>query len=62
MNSRGGVGNETALLRDERKMMVLGQHTAGKPKINVYSTAGQHIVTLTVRQSSRLSCLKTTKY
>lgn len=39
-----------ALLRDETRMLVLGRHSAGKPKIGIYSSSGIHLASLTVCQ------------
>jgi hypothetical protein len=38
------------MIRDERKVMLLGKHTPGKPKIYVFSAAGQLLSTLSVSQ------------
>ena len=38
-----------ALIRDENKMVLAGRHVSGKPKINVYTAAGQPIAILMVR-------------
>jgi len=36
-------------MRDERKVMLLGKHTPGKPRIHVYSSSGLPITSFTVR-------------
>lgn len=38
----------TALLRDERKVLLAGRHTPGKPKIHVYTSSGEPITMLNV--------------
>lgn len=35
-------------MRDERKVMLLGKHTPGKPKIHIYTSSGLPITTITV--------------
>jgi len=42
-----------ALIRDENKMILAGRHVSGKPKINIYTAAGQPIAILTVRGRRR---------
>lgn len=42
------VSLHIALMRDERKVLELSQHQAGKPKIQVYTAAGRLIATLSV--------------
>jgi WD40 repeat protein len=39
-------GGPIALMRDERKVMLLGRHSAGKPKISIYTSSGLPITTL----------------
>lgn len=41
-----------ALMRDERKIMLLGKHSSGKPKIQVYTSSGIPIATCAVGQPS----------
>jgi hypothetical protein len=41
-----------AMMRDERKVMLLGKHTPGKPRIHVYSSSGLAITSFTVRSCS----------
>ncbi|KAL7422143.1 Vacuolar protein sorting-associated protein 16 [Cryptotrichosporon argae] len=38
-------GGPIALMRDERKIVQLGSHTSGKPKINVYTSSGLPLAT-----------------
>ncbi|ODN84868.1 hypothetical protein L202_00723 [Cryptococcus amylolentus CBS 6039] len=40
-------GGPVAMIRDERKIMLLGRHAAGKPKIYVYTSSGILLSTLT---------------
>jgi hypothetical protein len=35
-------------MRDERKVMLLGKHSPGKPKIQVYTSSGILIATFSV--------------
>ncbi|RSH83220.1 uncharacterized protein EHS24_006887 [Apiotrichum porosum] len=42
----GKNGGPVALMRDERKFLLLGKHSAGKPKIQVYTSSGRLIATL----------------
>lgn len=37
-----------ALMRDERKVLLYGKHTSGKPKIQVFTSSGRLIATLNV--------------
>lgn len=37
-----------ALIRDERKVMLLGKHSTGKPKIHVHTSSGLPITSFTV--------------
>lgn len=41
-----------AMIRDERKVMLLGKHKAGKPKIHIYTAAGALLSSLNVNLSS----------
>jgi len=41
--------DSTALIRDERKVMLLGKHSPGKPKIHIYTSSGILVNSLTVR-------------
>jgi hypothetical protein len=43
-----GIWLIAALMRDERKVMLLGKHSAGKPKIQIYSSSGIPLSTITV--------------
>jgi hypothetical protein len=38
-----------ALMRDERKVVLLGKHAPGKPKIQVFTASGRLIASLNVR-------------
>ncbi|KAK8870008.1 hypothetical protein IAR55_000578 [Kwoniella newhampshirensis] len=40
-------GGPIAMIRDERKVMLLGKHTPGKPKIYIYASSGLLLNTLT---------------
>ncbi|ORY21590.1 Vps16, C-terminal region-domain-containing protein [Naematelia encephala] len=40
-------GGAIAMMRDERKVMLLGKHSSGRPKIYVYTSSGVLITTLT---------------
>ncbi|KAK4687137.1 vacuolar protein sorting-associated protein 16, partial [Tremellales sp. Uapishka_1] len=42
----GKNGGPIALMRDERKVMLLGRHSAGKPKIYIYTSSGINITSL----------------
>jgi hypothetical protein len=46
------IANGLALLRDETKMVLLGRHNVGKPKILVYSSSGIQIASLSVSLGS----------
>jgi hypothetical protein len=35
-------------MRDERKVVLLGKHTVGKPKIQIFTSAGRLIANLNV--------------
>lgn len=35
-------------MRDERKVMLLGKHEPGKPKIQIYSSSGIQLSTVSV--------------
>lgn len=48
------INSRVALLRDESKMLVLGRHSAGRPKIAIYSSSGIHLASLTVRPAPPL--------
>jgi hypothetical protein len=37
-----------AMIRDERKVMLLGKHKAGKPRIHIYTAAGALLSSLNV--------------
>ena len=43
-------GGPIAILRDERKVMLLGKHAPGKPKIHVYTSSGIPIASFMVGQ------------
>jgi hypothetical protein len=36
------------MIRDERKVMLLGKHKAGKPRIHIYTAAGALLSSLNV--------------
>ncbi|CAK9781051.1 putative vacuole organization and biogenesis-related protein [Cutaneotrichosporon oleaginosum] len=42
----GKNGGPIALMRDERKVVLLGKHTSGKPKIQVFTASGRLIASL----------------
>ncbi|RXK39934.1 vacuolar protein sorting-associated protein [Tremella mesenterica] len=43
----GKNGGPIAMMRDERKVMLLGKHTPGRPKIYIYTSSGLPITTIT---------------
>lgn len=42
-------------MRDERKVMLLGRHTPGKPKIQLYTSSGISIGTIIVSRNDHIS-------
>lgn len=41
------------MIRDERKVMLLGKHAPGKPRIHLYTAAGVQLASLSVRSSTQ---------